>query len=423
MLLAIAADGFDTPVAGCTTHFASLLAIKLQQQGMVLADYPWLVRLNPSIPWKTRGNGAVAVYAYVDGTARHGKIDSTVRMVLRLAQRYDVSGKKASLVILAFSDAEELASLSCPRNLYVKALTHCLTVDEVRRCLASELRAYLVAGYGLDRGGVIGAIAALGAMREGDDVTFELLAYRAPEFWGKPRTINPLTVKVFDYATGPYTFANYDYEAGRPLIAPHGDDPVLYGVRGEDPNYLLKALDYIEVEEPITHWTLFRTNQATNIHLDHAPRCSLNPYTVSIVEGRVEKRTLLRGGHVILTVKGCGNAKIHVAVYRETIRLNRVARMIKVNQEVRVYGAVKPHTDNTLTLNAEAIEILEDDEDALAYAVPGTKLIVPSTSGLHHLSKPFERYINERLIGSLDSIKVRKPFRTSTPVAKPILYQ
>ena len=59
--LQIGFDDTDSPEGGCTTHIAALLAEKLSLMGVVFMDYPNLIRLNPNVPWKTRGNGALCL--------------------------------------------------------------------------------------------------------------------------------------------------------------------------------------------------------------------------------------------------------------------------------------------------------------------------------------------------------------------------
>jgi tRNA(Ile2)-agmatinylcytidine synthase len=54
-------DDIDSPRGGCTTHFASLLVEELTELGARWLDYPNLIRLNPNIPYRTRGNGAIAL--------------------------------------------------------------------------------------------------------------------------------------------------------------------------------------------------------------------------------------------------------------------------------------------------------------------------------------------------------------------------
>ena len=54
-------DDIDSPKGGCTTHFASMVVQYLSDMKVDWNDYPNLIRLNPGIPFRTRGNGAVAL--------------------------------------------------------------------------------------------------------------------------------------------------------------------------------------------------------------------------------------------------------------------------------------------------------------------------------------------------------------------------
>ena len=55
----IGLDDTDSTRKGCTTYVAALLVEKLQKLDANFIDYPNLIRLNPNVPWKTRGNGAL----------------------------------------------------------------------------------------------------------------------------------------------------------------------------------------------------------------------------------------------------------------------------------------------------------------------------------------------------------------------------
>src|SRR5665648_562942 len=54
----VAIDDTDSRAGGCTTYIASLVVQRFRES---VVGYPLLVRLNPTIPYKTRGNGAVAI--------------------------------------------------------------------------------------------------------------------------------------------------------------------------------------------------------------------------------------------------------------------------------------------------------------------------------------------------------------------------
>ena len=59
-------DDIDSPKGGCTTHFACLLVEEFENHNVNWIDYPNLIRLNPNIPFRTRGNGAVALRFKID---------------------------------------------------------------------------------------------------------------------------------------------------------------------------------------------------------------------------------------------------------------------------------------------------------------------------------------------------------------------
>jgi tRNA(Ile2)-agmatinylcytidine synthase len=380
-LLAVGIDSFDTPIAGCTTHFASIVAILLHNSGFTLADYPWLVRLNPAVPWKTRGNGAVALLVRVEGWSDARR---ALEIVDTAAKDYAGAARagKETIVAVLVEDADSLQDYlrlrsSCLTSLYRRAVTELAPRLAAEKCLHHlRSRGQLVYTFGQEHVGLIGALAALGASLD-EDYTFELLTYRKPGNWLRERRINPNTVVLFDLKYRPLTFENYDYETGRLLIAPHGLDPVLYGVRGETADIVYRALGEIEAGEEPSHWMIFRTNQATNAHLKRKKVGELRPYDNAVVTGTLEGLESIPGGHVVGRIcdrSGC----ISVSFYRETGRL-RIAALEHEGASVEVAGQVKPHRGRP-TLNAE---YLRD---------PCTgKLYTPPLSAYHHLMKPPER--------------------------------
>ncbi|TLX84935.1 MAG: hypothetical protein E6L01_06950 [Thaumarchaeota archaeon] len=61
-VLHIGFDDTDSYSGRCTTNLAFKITSKLlSENDSVFIDYPLLVRLNPNIPWKTRGNGGVCL--------------------------------------------------------------------------------------------------------------------------------------------------------------------------------------------------------------------------------------------------------------------------------------------------------------------------------------------------------------------------
>lgn len=60
MIIHIGIDDTDSPNGMCTTYLGAILYRELSRLAEPL-DLPRLIRLNPNIPYKTRGNGAVAM--------------------------------------------------------------------------------------------------------------------------------------------------------------------------------------------------------------------------------------------------------------------------------------------------------------------------------------------------------------------------
>jgi len=74
-------DDTDSTRKGCTTYVAALLVDELEKLGMTFLDYPSLVRLNPNVPWKTRGNGALCLRIEYPENLEAQIKEHTVRLV------------------------------------------------------------------------------------------------------------------------------------------------------------------------------------------------------------------------------------------------------------------------------------------------------------------------------------------------------
>src|SRR5881628_922449 len=79
----IGLDDTDSKQGGCTTYTATLIFEKLLQENIIPADFPWLVRLNPNIPWKTRGNGALAIHLCTESN----RLDEIKQVALSMVEK------------------------------------------------------------------------------------------------------------------------------------------------------------------------------------------------------------------------------------------------------------------------------------------------------------------------------------------------
>ena len=75
-ILHIGIDDTDSPKGMCTTFLAYKIINRLKKENVDFLDFPNLVRFNPNIPWKTRGNGAVGIKI---STSNPGKIKNLVK--------------------------------------------------------------------------------------------------------------------------------------------------------------------------------------------------------------------------------------------------------------------------------------------------------------------------------------------------------
>ncbi|KXA94803.1 hypothetical protein AKJ36_02240, partial [candidate division MSBL1 archaeon SCGC-AAA259I07] len=159
--------------------------------------------------------------------------------------------------------------------------------------------------------------------------------------------------------TYPETFDNLDFESGDIQITPHTPCPILYGIRSESKNTAREAKKMVKEEEPVERTLLYKTNQATDEHLQSTTVEEINPYTSVIVKGEVsEKPETITGGHVFFSIKD-ETGEIRCAAFEPTGEFRDKIRKLKPGDKVRVYGGVKEKSEFPLTINLEKIDILD----------------------------------------------------------------
>ena len=94
------------------------------------------------------------------------------------------------------------------------------------------------------------------------------------------------------------------------MITPHGPDPVFCGIRGEDPDTIVKSLENLDIKEKIEGYMIYRSNQGTNMHLQNELKLSsLKSYMAGYVSGNiVTKPNIIQGGHVLFTIQDRTNS-------------------------------------------------------------------------------------------------------------------
>ncbi|HEC57150.1 MAG TPA: DUF1743 domain-containing protein [Candidatus Syntrophoarchaeum butanivorans] len=337
----VAIDDTDSPHGMCTTYLASLLVEELREYGKVV-NYPILARLNPTVPFKTRGNGAVAIRIITqrgDDVKRH-----VINLVGSMAE-LEVPGTDPGIVFL---DDDLVSRL---RGFYERAVRTLLRIEDAKSLIDSLGIDYYIFKSGR---GLIGALAAAGAwdaLSDPDtDRTFELIAYRPRSRWGSVREIDEASVWEADRITYPLVWDTVDHTCKKIIFAPHSPDPVLFGIRGDSLGAILKAFRTVR-SEAWERYTIFLTNQGTDAHYIKVDSIDeVREYCSYILEGTVTSppRTI-QGGHVFFTLDN----RLECAAFEPTKTFRNVIRALMLGDRVRVFGGFKNGT-----LNLEKIEIL-----------------------------------------------------------------
>jgi tRNA(Ile2)-agmatinylcytidine synthase len=345
--LHIGIDDTDSRLRGCTTYTAALLFQELVSKGFKPLDFPWLVRLNPNIPWKTRGNGALSLHFALE----EEQIEQMKKIAVETVERTTDLRQPSTDPAVVFLKGRVPTRLS---EFASRALHDVLSIREARRIAeVSDVEMHLLKGSR----GLVGAMASVGT-DFGHDHTFEIIAYRTRENVGTTRKVNLDSVRRMDAMFRAVTFNNVDPETGRVLICPHGTDPVLLGIRGEDPASLAEAFNQIEMEEPIERVMIFKTNQGTDAHFNCCRRIeALRPYQSTVITGKVSKAPrIVRGGHVIFRTDD-DTGSVDCAAYRATGHVRETALQLAPGDSVTVSGGIRPQPLGELTLNVEKLEV------------------------------------------------------------------
>jgi len=347
----IGLDDTDSTKGGCTTYLAAVLIEKLEKFNIEFKDYPALIRLNPNVPWKTRGNGALCL-RFTYPTEFETQIKTAA---IELWEEHSAIKERGTDPGIVFYKNNEIPTEL--RAFTKKTETTIVTLKEAM-ALIKKFGAE-AAGFNTCRG-IIGALAAIGETLEGD-YTYELITYRTPENLGTKRRVDEASIFEMDKLTCPYTFNNVDSEKNRVVITPRGPDPILFGIRGESAGIVKKAFEIIKPLEPVERWVIFRSNQGTDAHLKPIKALSdFEPYSSIIVKGIVSQNPrVVPLRHVIFSIKD-DSTEVDCAAYEPTGDLRKIARELVVGDSVEVYGAVHKATANKpLTINLEKINVLK----------------------------------------------------------------
>jgi tRNA(Ile2)-agmatinylcytidine synthase len=324
MLIGI--DDTDSPAGMCTTYLGALLVRRLIREHMRVCEAR-LVRLNPNVTFKTRGNAAIML---------------------------DVDGDPDRAFTIACALVEELADLSCANTnpgvvvterkpdpaFYRKTVTDFCTNEETENILNTIGARYR--GW-KNRRGLIGATAAVAS--ELPDETSEILVYREPARFGTPRSVDRQSLFGAEAATFPHTWDTVDTVNGVVVCVPHTPDPVLFGIRGENPQWVMAARQMIDSEGPGLE-QIWVTNQGTDAHLLNGTIGELREGLSYRLGGTITTTPKTgTGGHVSFTMRGRDDA-VRCMAYEPTKNFRQLVRQLLPGDRIIAAGSYKKGSIN-----------------------------------------------------------------------------
>src|SRR5665648_86054 len=336
----VAIDDTDSRAGGCTTYLASLI---VQQFRESVVGYPLLVRLNPTIPHKTRGNGAVAIRFKTDlpDEVCAEIRDFVINTVSRLSHTDDENTNPGVIFLDENGGHEGYGDIIA--NFPMRAVQDVIEIREVK----TIIKALGIDSFHLKNGrGLIGALAASAFCLYGvPDATFELLLYRVQEKWGTPRFVDKDSMIAAHRAFYPLIWDTYDEGNDILVGVPRSADPVLFGIRGDDVDAINRASDLV-VHEPELGRQMFVTNQGTDAHLIHVNRIAdVRDFHSYIVSGMVSREPeTIEGGHVIFGITDDVGEYLDCAAFEPTKEFRHTVRKLVAGDVVTVSGSVKSGT-------------------------------------------------------------------------------
>lgn len=341
----IGIDDTDSREGMCTTYLCAVLLDELEEYGTI-TGLPLLMRLNPTIPYKTRGNASVAIN--IDTDQPQKVMDHVISRIESLAE---MTSETTNPGVVFVPDNYHERTKHALGEFFNRAVTDVLSIEGAKE-LARDLN---IPHKSFKNGrGLIGALAACGAMlNTGWDYTFEYIAYRKQNVWGTLRSVDKKSIYKADMETYPATWDTVDCANNLIVCVPHSPDPVLFGIRGKSVDVVTCAALLIE-SEPIERSVVYRTNQGTDMHLIPAANISdIKEMHSYIIESTVSKTPeTIRGGHVILSIRDSKGDEIDCAAYEPTKNFRALVRKLIKGDGIVVYGSVSGNT-----LNIEKIRI------------------------------------------------------------------
>ncbi|MDI6718992.1 MAG: tRNA(Ile)(2)-agmatinylcytidine synthase [Methanomicrobiales archaeon] len=317
----IGIDDTDSPAGMCTSYIGAVLRQRLEERKFCVSG-ACLLRLNPNVVWKTRGNAAICIEA-------EGDPDRAFSIACACVEEFaDFSAENTNPGVVVTEER-------IPSGFYYRAVQGFCEISEAIRLLETSGARYR--GY-KNRRGLVGATAAVAS--ELPDRTYEFLAYRKPERWGTPRYVERETLFLADAKTYPHTWDTVDRRNDAVVCVPHTPDPVLYGIRGESPAWVSYAAHFIRSEEPEIE-QIYATNQGTDVHLIPGVIGALEEGRSYRVEGTVASLPETRAGGHVSVLLGRDGSTLRCMAYEPTKEFRDVVRALLPGDRLIAAGSYK----------------------------------------------------------------------------------
>jgi tRNA(Ile2)-agmatinylcytidine synthase len=344
-------DDTDSRERGmCTTYLATLVAEAIEDAGATV-ERRLLVRLNPAVEHKTRGNAALALHTDADPARA---FDLARDLLARYAV---VDDDRTSPGLVVADDAPASVPDSVAGFARDAVRDHHDVTDAVELLDAAG---YRYEGWDGGRGRV-GALAAVGAYRAFGEWTYEHISYREFDRCGTPREVDADSVFAAAADGYPTVWDTVDREEGQAVCVPGAPGPILHGIRGDDPDAVREVAAGIESER-VERAATFLTNQGTDAHLRDGDLGDLRDGRAYRVTGTVATDPETRaGGHVFLSIRD-SDAALDCAAFEPTKRFRDRVRALRPGDRVTACGEV---SRGTLKLEKFAVRDLVETERAV----------------------------------------------------------
>lgn len=354
----LAFDDTDSKDSMCTTY---LMARFLSETKYSVIGLPRLVRLNPNIRFKTRGNGALCVKLGARGHGVRSRLGTYGGKHIFSYEYSEEIDDPKEVLDLAVDLVDRLAVMSDPNTnpgivisnsqlppeIYYNALRMELSIEEIEKILSRHGALWVKRKNGR---GIIGAAAAISWPMA--SVTYECIAYESS---GQSGIAHVKKLEIASFAESyPGSFNNVDVDNGYAAIFPKERTPVVYGIRAVNGDELLEFSDSLDSRFGLTPKgkIVYVTNQATDDHIVSDPETleELGSYSI---EGTVtENPYSIEGGHYFVTM-AYGNMEVKIAAFEPTKSFRQGFSELRVGDQIRVFGSFVNHA-----LHVEKMQII-----------------------------------------------------------------